>query len=54
MILNIKKDKIKLRDKLTKGGYMSNIIRTNGKGNLIIISGPSGAGKGTVIKKLMR
>lgn len=32
---------------------MSNIIKTKNKGNLIVISAPSGAGKGTVIKKLM-
>lgn len=32
---------------------MSNIIKTREKGNLIVISAPSGAGKGSVISKLL-
>lgn len=32
---------------------MNKIIKTNEKGSIIVISGPSGSGKGTVIHKLM-
>jgi len=32
---------------------MSNIIKSKNQGNLIVISAPSGAGKGTVISKLL-
>lgn len=33
---------------------MSEIVKTSGKGNLIVISGPSGAGKYTVISEVLK
>lgn len=33
---------------------MRNIIKKNDKGNLIVLSGPSGAGKGTVLKEALK
>ena len=34
--------------------FMSNILKQNERGSLIIISGPSGSGKGTVIQELLK
>ena len=37
-----------------KGGRMSKIIKTREKGNLIVISGPSGAGKDTIVREVLK
>ncbi len=37
-----------------KGDVMSKIIKTNENGNIIVISGPSGTGKDTIVKEVVK